>query len=377
MVWASLNQQKYTEKHFRSHLRAISLLYQHCTEFRESDDLDTLLLQWKVDELEELLKSYLAKVQNRSAQTGVNYSALWKMTLDFVCVIATETTHKSYGQRKKFAQIRSDLLHLERLYKYIRPNKDTKIAKIRSLPANVVSEIIEILTPGAAKNPFRNEMLQWRNFTIALLLLHQGLRRGEIASLRADSLKHEYSGTDKKDIFWLDIRDANLLDTRSRKPQIKNIHSERQIPVSQDIAKIVNYFGVNWRGRCKHGFLFSSSRGEPLSNRSFNYIFERLSGALSINAINDLDLKIRQKNITIHNFRHTCAVVRLHSFLEGGTDNALAEQLMREFFGWSRESQMPRRYAKAYYNTKLQDIWDGNDFDEHFVGILSKYEATC
>ena len=125
------------------------------------------------------------------------------------------------------------MLNLERLYKYIQPRKNTKVAKVRSLPANVVNEILELLTPGNVRNPFRTEKLQWRNFTIALLLLHQGLRRGEIALLRADSLRHEYAGKDNEDVFWLNIREADLLDTRSRKPQIKNAQSERQIPVSK------------------------------------------------------------------------------------------------------------------------------------------------
>jgi len=376
MIWTSLNEHRYSPKHLRNHLRAISLLYIHCNEFRHADDLDTLLIEWKFEELEELLKSYLAKIQNQSTQTGVNYSELWKMALDFVILIANVMNHRSHSQQEKLKQVRLDLLNLERLYKYIQPRKNTKVAKIRSLPANVVNEILELLTPGNVRNPFRTEKLQWRNFTIALLLLHQGLRRGEIALLRSDSLRHEYAAKANEDVFWLNIRETDLFDTRSRKPQIKNAQSERQIPVSKSLAKVVNYYIVNWRGRCKHGFLFSSSQNSPLSNRSFNYVFERLSDALSDVSIKELEIKIKQRNVSLHNLRHTCAVVRLHIFLEQNNDNALAEQLMREFFGWSKDSQMPRRYAKAYYNTKLQDIWAGDEFDEHFVGILAKYETS-
>ena len=290
------------------------------------------------------------------------------MALDFVTTISHQTNHRLKRDTYRLSQIRADLQNLERLYKYLQPTKKNKIARVRSLPSSVVEEILAMLAPNDETNPFRNKKTQWRNFTISLLLLHQGLRRGEIASLRADCLRHEYSSAENKDIYWLNVRQAELFDTRFDKPQIKNSQSERQIPVSNSLAKVVIHYIQNWRGRCKHGFLFGSSHGNPLSNRSFNYIFECVSGALSDIAREELYHKIQQKNVTLHNFRHTCAVVRLHNFMERNIEMALAEQLMREFFGWSKESQMPRRYAKAFYNTKLQDIWN-DEFDERFESI--------
>ena len=191
----------------------------------------------------------------------------------------------------------------------------------------MVEEILLLLSPDSKANPFRTINLQWRNFTIALLLLHQGLRRGEIASLRADCLRHEYCPTSRTDIYWLNVRVSDLIDIRTQKPKIKNVQSERQIPVSNSLAKVLNHYIINWRGRCKHGFLFDSSQGRPLSIRSFNYIFERISDSLSKESREELHIKIRQRNITLHNFRHTCAVVRLHEFIERGIEMELAEQL--------------------------------------------------
>jgi len=95
------------------------------------------------------------------------------MALDFVILIANVINHSSHGQQEKLKQVRLDLLNLERLYKYMQPGRNTKVAKIRSLPANVVNEILEVLTPSNVRNPFRTEKLQWRNFTIALAFPHK------------------------------------------------------------------------------------------------------------------------------------------------------------------------------------------------------------
>jgi hypothetical protein len=45
----------------------------------------------------------------------------------------------------------------------------------------------------------------------------------------------------------------------------------------------------------------------------------------------------------------------------GYLDEAL--QKMRSFFGWSRTSDMPQRYARAVFEDRLSGIWS-NVFDE-------------
>ena len=54
MLWLSLMRQRYSEKHLRNHLRAISKFYEHSAVYRKKDDLDTLLIVWKFDEIEKL-----------------------------------------------------------------------------------------------------------------------------------------------------------------------------------------------------------------------------------------------------------------------------------------------------------------------------------
>jgi len=51
-----------------------------------------------------------------------------------------------------------------------------------------------------------------------------------------------------------------------------------------------------------------------------------------------------------------------------GNDLDLAMDKLRVFFGWSPQSEMPRLYARAYFETKLSEVWNEN-FDA-FVDAL-------
>jgi hypothetical protein len=72
--------------------------------------------------------------------------------------------------------------------------------------------------------------------------------------------------------------------------------------------------------------------------------------------------------VSCHDLRHTCAVVRLKLYQDAGNDLDLAMDKLRVFFGWSPQSEMPRLYARAYFETKLSEVWNEN-FDA-FVDAL-------
>lgn len=66
--------------------------------------------------------------------------------------------------------------------------------------------------------------------------------------------------------------------------------------------------------------------------------------------------------------RHTCAVVRLTHFLDEGIAMDIALQKLRAFFGWSHASEMPRHYARAYFETRLATVWH-DEFDAHVEAL--------
>jgi hypothetical protein len=70
----------------------------------------------------------------------------------------------------------------------------------------------------------------------------------------------------------------------------------------------------------------------------------------------------------MRHFRHTSAVVRLNQLLSAGVEMDDALQRMRAFYGWSRESDMPLRYARAVFEDRLASIWRA-EFDDR-VSVL-------
>jgi len=54
-----------------------------------------------------------------------------------------------------------------------------------------------------------------------------------------------------------------------------------------------------------------------------------------------------------------------------GEEGALSK--LRVFFGWSHGSQMPRHYARAYWEAELVRVWN-DAFDEH-VAVRREIES--
>ncbi|GAA0569658.1 hypothetical protein [Caenispirillum bisanense] len=69
-----------------------------------------------------------------------------------------------------------------------------------------------------------------------------------------------------------------------------------------------------------------------------------------------------------HDLRHTAAVVRLARYTAAGYDLDTAIGKLRRFFGWSVTSTMPMRYAAAYFETTLAEVW--NESFDTFVDTL-------
>ena len=72
------------------------------------------------------------------------------------------------------------------------PTRSAKRKVVRALPSSVVEDIYVIIDPNSKRNSFRSEGQRWHNYSLFLLELHQGLRRGEALILPVDAIKDEY-----------------------------------------------------------------------------------------------------------------------------------------------------------------------------------------
>ena len=93
------------------------------------------------------------------------------------------------------------------------------------------------------------------------------------------------------------------------------------------------------------------------------HIFSTISSALPLNIREVLWNHTDSESITPHDLRHTCAVVRLNQFLKLGIERQTAVENLRVLFGWSKDSTMPLRYARAVFESGLADVWR-KDFDD-------------
>lgn len=365
-VWVSLDGAHLAESSLRKKLNQFDQFYNAVKCQTGSDCLDQLISDMEIRQISQALEGFMIQLQNEAVQIGVDRSSTWQSVLTFIKstlerLAYTDTTVN------QFERVHASLLRLNRLFGSLKPIKKRCRSKLRALPSVVVEEVYDLIKPDSPKNPFRGSKNQWRNFLLIILLLHQGLRRGEVLLLTTNAVVEGVDEHTGEIINWINItstEETQRYDSRLHSPSIKTNTSHRQLPISQELASIFRNYVANWRGKLPHPFVFTNNLNAPLSMDYVNRLFNRLSEYLSDKANQALINNLREPKITPHDLRHTCAVVRLSQFIDAGMEMDLALQKMRAFFGWSLTSDMPRFYARAYFESRLETVWHAN-FDTH------------
>jgi len=322
------------------------------------------------DGLEAALGGFLVSLRNSGRQTGADGEASWSSSRTFLHDVLM---HLHPQAERSTAELQARINRLTRLYKQITPSRPRPPAPIRALPAIVVEDLYRLFDPNSKDNPFRTPAIRWRNFLLFLMLLHLGLRRGEAAILRADAIKDDFEPETGEIKYWVNVDETeDEIDPRYTAPGLKTRHSRRQLPVSREIIKTTDELVQNYRRGTRHGFLFGSQKKKPLALRQIHRVFETVTSHLSDQALRSLRNRGKD-SVTAHDLRHTCAVYRLSRYLAQGNDLDQAVDKLRVFFGWSETSQMPRHYARAYFESALADVWHDN-YDT-FVETLRNLEG--
>lgn len=348
------------------HLGALGRLYESAQRQRGTDCLDQLLAELDFDVIEDVLMGFLAQLRNEAAVDGADRSQTWASALAFVMDILR---HGSSSAGIRAGLIETRLLRLERLYSQLSPAPVRAPPPIRALPPTVIDDLYAIFDPASDRNPFKTETLRWRNLLVFMLLLRLGLRRGEAALLSANAIKDDTDPTSGQSVTWIDVETAPDDDPRYEEPGLKTAFSRRQLPVPQELPLLADMYVQNYRGRTHYPHLLMSQKGRPLSLRAMNEIFETATEALSETARRSLE-KQRLSSVSCHDLRHTCAVVRMRRYQDAGDGLDRAMEKLRLFFGWSPESDMPRLYARAYFETELAEVW--NEKFDRFVDALRR-----
>jgi integrase len=344
-------------------LRAIERLYRFAEELWPRDTLDGVIGRQDLARLDDLLHAYFSRLRREAQRTGHPADEAWRLA----CQFATGSCERLLvaGPPKRLAAASALLARLRRLDHHLAVRGRRRRGQPRGLPAGVLEDLYELVSPDSSRNPFRSVRLRWRNFVLFVLLLHQGLRRSEALALAVDAVKSEVDPRHGKERFWLDVCENphERADPRPDIPSLKNASASRQIPISSALAGLVDTFVVNHRGRRDASFLFYSQKRKPLSKREVNDLFRVLSRHLSKAAQRELWNRHRAVRVTPHDLRHTAAAVRLGQLV--GDDHArlpMAIEQVRPFFGWSRDSEMPKLYARTYFEAQIAKVWR-DDFD--------------
>lgn len=367
-IWSLYQTADWASATKRKQLSYVEALYQFADNHNGLGALDDAIGRVDMDTLGEILEAYFISLRNKPNVTE-SAQLRWHTAYQFVSDTIIRLS-KSNLPIAHLQSIQARLDRLELLYAQLRIGRKRSQDILRALPAVVVEALYEMLDPVSEQNPFRDAQSRWRAFIVFALLLHQGLRRGEMLILTADAIKHGFDSRLGREHYWLSVVENPYEDTDQRysTPSIKTVNSIRQIPVSEITARLVQEYVANYRGKPVHSFLMNSQRGSPLSAESITKLFQKITASLPSSVLKDLKDRTGKTAISAHDLRHTCAVVRLNQLLTQGDSMDEALQKMRTFFGWSRSSDMPRKYARAVFEDRLASVWN-NAFDDR-VAIL-------
>ncbi|HEY4084113.1 MAG TPA: site-specific integrase [Burkholderiaceae bacterium] len=356
-VWSLLYAGGLAASTHKRKLSFIEALYVHTEGL--GGNLDDALSTLDFDALGNALEAYFISLRN-APEPSRQAEARWTQAFQFVRNTCDRIARNPAAGNRMEA-IRSQVERLDRLYLALRPYKKRLQPSVRALPTHVVMELLDLAAPGSPANPFTRTETQWRIYCLVLLMLYQGLRRGETLTLKANSLQSQRDERTGKFRWLLHVTTNETEDDpRADVPGIKTVNSIRTVPVTGTTATAIQAYSDNYRGRVEHGFLISSVRERPMSIEGVSKAFQRMTTALSVNARAELLRLTGSPCLTPHALRHTCAVLRMKQLLGLGNSPEQAMSHLRSFFGWSKTSVMPMHYAKAALDERLNETWNDN-----------------
>lgn len=358
-IWSTLTLNDVAPSSREKKLRFLDSLYVHADETVGPGSLDRALCPFDEPLIATILESWFISIVNHGNNSQSD-EARWRTGFEFVSQTATWLSKATLpGEDSRGIELK--LHRLSHLYGQLHVARPRQSARVRSLPANVAEALYKLLDPASESNPFVSERTRWTVFISFMLMLHQGLRRGELLQLPADAVKSAYDSRAGCERSWLNVEtnpyEDESTDPRFSRPSIKTAQSIRQLPVSPAIAGLVQSYVENYRGRPDHAFLLNSQKQRPLSTESLTKLFAKVSSALPAEVRDELSARAGRSTVTPHDLRHTCAVVRLNQLLVQGDHMDEATQKLRTFFGWARDSTMPMRYASAVFEDRLSKVW--------------------
>ncbi|WP_114418023.1 site-specific integrase [Marinospirillum perlucidum] len=325
-------------------------LYSFCK--RQEIDLESRLRNQEclsvqeIDHLRDFCQKNLSK--NHADSTVVSISSFRKKT-EGVCLgtqYARLTSIANYLKWLPLVLVTSPSdsfqANLKRMVEQVRarrPKKKNRNPKDRSINDGQIEALLEVIRPGSELNPFGSKV-QARNKLIILLLLHLGIRRGELLNIRIQDV--DFNSNQLAIVRRADDKD----DVRVQSPNAKT--QSRRLPLSDLLMKDLHGYITKDRrsvpGARKHDYLMVTHKEGPSSGMPLS-----ISGYQKV--VSDLRSQFPElSEITGHMLRHTWNR-NFSEKLDAMTDSPShekQEQVRSFLMGWKQGSGTAATYNRRF-----------------------------
>jgi integrase len=204
---------------------------------------------------------------------------------------------------------------------------------LEGVPADILKLVDDAIKPGSQKNPFRNPFVQFRNYLYWRLLRDTGARRAEVRFAKVNEISYP-------------MRRFSISVSKTK---------QRVVPIRPDTAEAFDIFVQEHWSRLpqvarKRGFLFTDTKGNHLSLRSCNRIFEAIRR--HVPGVPDFFVPHTVRRSWNDEFSQRIDAM--------ATEHRLSEkeeiEIRNRLQGWTRQSSMGVRYAKRHIRRKADEI---------------------
>ena len=296
-LWEKINNRNLIQEFRLSNLLVLEDIYSlrdHCMADSRSLKKWQYMSETKIFKFPSASTSIVHPIQKVSKNHASNRLTHIASFLDF--------TTRIILRNKMFDEtITNSISDMKRNLLANRPKGNNRIGlagdpNVKAPPPEVFERILEIVRENSPDNPFRGEVVRFRNSVIFDVLESTGMRAGEILALQVSDIDFY------NNIVSVVRRHDAIEDPRKKQPVAKT--SERRIPVSKTIIEKLRKYIMHMRAKIesarKHPYIFVTHKhgkyfGNPISNSTF--VNRILKPAIAVSP------EILEE-ITRHGFRH-------------------------------------------------------------------------
>lgn len=222
-----------------------------------------------------------------------------------------------------------------------------QVGREKSLSKEQLAVLLEVIRPGSENNPFDDTAIQVRNQLVILLLLHLGIRGGELLNIRVSDI--DWSNNQ----IVMARRADEKGDPRGDQPLVKTL--DRRLPMKDTLVKEIHRYVVEYRnkvpGARKHTYLLVThkaglTQGQPISRSAYIKVINLIASA----APELFDLHG-------HRLRHAWndAFSELMDHMEDPPSHEEQEKKRSYLQGWKENSGTAATYTKRFTEAKAME----------------------